>query len=686
MKKSGQKLAHRVYLPFLGIIGFTILATFFLIWAYGSVPHRAKLSVNLIVDGYKPFMAPEPTEQFTFAVLAVLVPILALTISMLRRIGQCNLTNQLSWPLPVAIGTLLFFPFIPPFGSELLSTLLRDYSKPPSGSDGWSLLAALCVAAAWCMAFVKPRAWQLDLGRTHARLATFAVCLILGLAVFLQLGSWRLVSFASVLADGGWNEHADPIFYVLAQVVAGKTLLVDLPSQYGLFPEFLAPIFRLTGLSVASASAVFAIMQVVSLGALFYVLASITKSRVLLTVSGLAIILVTFETVIFFSGVQERYFQYWPLRFFWPALSVALFYRFSKSPTLFGSTVLSIIGGIALLWNMDSGLFVVVSFGAYLLSKAVALSVCSTSLAAVNRPWPARAYVAVAALHVLLTLAVIALFLGYLSLKSNEHLIYRWLSEYQVVFAALGLAMVPLPRTPDPWMSVLAIYLGAMLHAFNCWRAGTGSQAKADLLFYLGMLGLGLFVYYAGRSHVLNLVTVCWPAVMIVAIQSDELLRAIRAQLLPGATLAIPVVGVSILVLAGATFVSRTPFMFDKVAYQFKSRGLIEDRTVERELAFVKRLTEPGTECFIAAKRQGIYYAEAGLSSPVLGPGIVETVLKTDERRLLDSLYRGDFSCVFLGTGAKSRSMLPIDTTMLLTRYRVVEENELATMLYLVRN
>ena len=81
-------------------------------------------------------------------------------------------------------------------------------------------------------------------------------------------------------------------------------------------------------------------------------------------------------------------------------------------------------------------------------------------------------------------------------------------------------------------MSVVGIDLAALLIPIASWRR-RGVRPVDSVTFYLGMLGLRLFVYYSGRAHVLNLGTVCWPAALIVAIATDRLHMWIKATLLP---------------------------------------------------------------------------------------------------------------------------------------------------------
>jgi hypothetical protein len=299
----------------------------------------------------------------------------------------------------------------------------------------------------------------------------------------------------------------------------------------------------------------------------------------------------------------------------------------------------------------------------------------------VRREWSRTQYLGAVLLHSCTVLVTVGIFLLLLSVKAGAPLKLAGLIEYQKVFMQLGLMMLPLPRTPHPWMVVLAVYVGAMLVAMECWRRRVRAVAP-ELCFYLGMLGLGLFVYYSGRSHV-NLMTVCWPAVLIVAAISDSLLRSVRSGRLPATQLVLPVAGLAILMLGAFSFLARVPMMANDAAKLYRTRAQPVEPVVQSELALIRRRAS-GRECLILSQQQGIYYAESSLVSPVPGPGVVEILLRSDHERQRDLLLEGPlYPCVFLGVGPLTDPRLKIPLTDVLARYAVVDQTEGPTLLFL---
>jgi hypothetical protein len=212
--------------------------------------------------------------------------------------------------------------FLLPFpGSDYLSVVLGEYTEMPAPR----YIAILCcclVSLFWCAYISTGWSHQSRWIAGAGRLATWPV--VLGCGLF-QLLAWRWVSINSVTETAVWSVHLDATIYALSQAVARKILLLDLPSQYGLFPVLLAPLFKMTGLSVFSLTSVFAVMQTTSMAGLFCVMFKKIRLASLRVVLGIALVLLTFETTLYYAGFDEHYFQDWPIRFFWPALSVLLF-------------------------------------------------------------------------------------------------------------------------------------------------------------------------------------------------------------------------------------------------------------------------------------------------------------------------------------------------------------------------
>lgn len=667
---------------FVAAVVAIVGAAFLLAWIYSTLSHPKALSPTLLRAEYLPSLRPEPRERFVFVALGAAAPILSVLVMLYpaRTPGERMFPRSRLFAdaVPVVIAVLLLFPL---FGSDFVATVM-GVSEAAAMQCGLSFGAAVLASALWCGWSVRTRTGRRGVGRrTASGIAAWAIFIV---AIMLQTLPWRVFGISYVTTTWAGVTDLDAGIYALSQVVGGKTLLADLPSQYGLFPEFLAPVFRTVGLTTFNITLSFAAMQVFSLAALFLTMAKAIKSRQLLIVTGLALITGTFGMWWYLEGIPNPYYQYWPVRFFWPAISVLAFYRFSSSRTLARSQVVSVIGAIALLWNLDTGLFVVIGHGAYLFARLFGRLMArkNGTFGSGRDPWPALKYILALALHVFVIAAIVTVFLGLLSSKAHKPLNLYWLIEYQQVFYALGFAMLPLPLEPHPWMSVLGVYLLGLLSSLAGWRAAPAST-RQDVLFYLSTLGLGLFIYYQGRSHIFVLMCVYWPALLVTAMMADRLLRSIRAGILSFSQIGIPVAAVAFIMLSAASFLVRTPELVGDIAHRYAKRNQTRDFVVRDEIAFIKAHSQPGEQCLVLSRRQGIYYAETGLVSPVNGPGLMETILQQDEDRLKRAVLRGHLACIFLGVGPTSQTTIPVSLSDLGTTYAVEAKSPNGTMVYL---
>jgi hypothetical protein len=449
-------------------------------------------------------------------------------------------------------------------------------------------------------------------------------------------------------------------------------------SQYGFFALFMQPVFKVVGLSIFTFTALCAFLQICSLASVYAVIQRVVRDKALLAVYTLSLLTVTFGTVIWFISLDDPGFQYWPIRFFWPAFSVFVFYRYACRPKLHAAFWVSLTGSIGSIWNADTGLVIVVAFAGVLTAKWVVAFTCGLADTNAER----RGLLQALALHVATFAMCVLLTLSWLAFNANGPLHLEWLYIYQKTFYGLGFGMLPMPTHLFPWMSILCIYLMGLIVAVQLWAFNPRSKIAA-LLLYLALIGLGLFAYYQGRSHPLNLISVCWPALTLLVILCDRVVRAVKASLLSKAHLAYPIAGLSVLLISSAVLVLGVPRMLTDSVEAFASRNKSEDALVSSELGFIRQHSIAGDECAILSLRQGSYYAATGLASPLSGPGFVEMLLQSDRDNLLNQLKHQPMNCIFVGLGKDSALKLGIDVMTILPGYAVSARNTTGSMLLL---
>ncbi len=634
-------------IKYIFIISFVtiVISSIALSLLYRIIPHKPLPPMDLILLPYPGAISPEPAENFVFLILMVLVPGLLLII--VNKLAKSFLSDTKPAPSSNKYFTIITFAFffIPLINSKFFKTVFGERSKDGSKAIVYWLIAYI-LSYIYCN-------WRISNNHDFASIKKYKIDILIwvAFAIFmsLQLFSWRLAGFSSIINGSPWSIHADVVYYALSQVVAGSTLLVDLPSQYGFFPELLAPLFKVIGFNVLKLSTFFAILQVISLVALYSIFVRFVRSKDVLFLSGITLLLFTYETVVYFDGSYERYYQYWPLRFIWPSLSCFVFHYFLKNYKTNRSIYFSIFSAIGVIWNTETGLVVSTAFGAYLVSKIVQN---------LDNKLLFRKNLLLLITHILVNLILIGMFLQYLKIKSGQDLNFGWVFEYQHLFYSLGFMMIPLPSPPNPWVAVLAIYLMGLIISLSSFYKNDNS-VKKDMLFYLSILGLGLFVYFQGRSHVLNLVSVCWPALTLMAILTSDLLIFLRRGKLIHKNIMLAALGYSIFLFSSFSFLLRLPMMVKDMKRQYSTRGQDENKLFANELEFIK-LHSAGKDCLLLTQRQGIYYAETGMRSPHRGPGLVEMLLKSDKNDLVARVMSGQYQCIFLGVGENSSPNLEL--------------------------
>src|SRR5439155_6107733 len=95
---------------------------------------------------------------------------------------------------------------------------------------------------------------------------------VLVLSAVLILAIMRMTAFVfPYTTENSWDLNA--VYYSVIQVFRGHALLInDFTNTYGLYPHFLVPILKLTGLSVAAFTAIMSVLIGVCLAMVIVVL------------------------------------------------------------------------------------------------------------------------------------------------------------------------------------------------------------------------------------------------------------------------------------------------------------------------------------------------------------------------------------------------------------------------------
>ncbi len=429
----------------------------------------------------------------------------------------------------------------------------------------------------------------------------------------------------------GGPYHFNPIFYPIAQIFGGKTLLVGFGSLYGLFPIFLNFIFKIIGFSVFKIAAVMGFLIALSYLALFIFLKNTIKNKLVL-LGGIC-------SVFFFSYINlpQVYFQYWPIRFF-PAcifiLAVSLFIKNGNNKFFY---YLGFAWSfIAVLWNLETGIVLLTSW-------ALILAYCDFSqvrgMAFMKK---SIGHLAVG-LGFLLFSAVGLYFYTYL--RSGAYPDLTIFYKYQKLFFS-GYFMIPMLPPPHIWAVIIFTYLAGLLYSLKSLFVFQ-SDEKSKIIFFLSILGIGLFSYYEGRSHDATLVGPSYVAVLLFTIFADSLLALVKRHVQPMANMAALILLLFLLFAGPVSLISNVPRLATIIRANFSSLPMA-DSDIARNITFIKQYSSKTEKIFIISSNyDGVYYTETGtVSAPDL-PSSTEYFSKKEVGYIINFLKQNTSTKVF---------------------------------------
>lgn len=305
--------------------------------------------------------------------------------------------------------------------------------------------------------------------------------------------------------------HFDVVTHSIAMAAHGQHSV----HMYGNYPWFLAPVFLLIGLSVRNVSLVLALMFFVTFALLITTMHFSLRNRALTLVSA---ILLTFYSC--FWGIWpnlgfDPYFQYHPIRSFFPVLAVAYVF-FCRAPSqkfFFGGGVLA---GLALIWNIESGIAVAGGLSFLLLLEWIAQR---------KEGWNWRLPAS------FLGPIAVVLPLWYLLYSIQTGI---WLNPLRLLLPGLAFigsaSMMPLPSLPADWLAFLLVSAaGVVTGLYSALQHPVAYRRReAGFPALLGVMGIGTFIYYVGRSHEANLLSVLYLTWMLAVWLLDRVLLYCR--------------------------------------------------------------------------------------------------------------------------------------------------------------
>jgi hypothetical protein len=226
-------------------------------------------------------------------------------------------------------------------------------------------------------------------------------------------------------------------------------------------------------------------------------------------------------------------------------------------------------------------------------------------------------------------------------------------------FSSLG--FFNLPMSPlHPWYIFISIYLIGLLLAVMA-LIEKKVDGKKSLIFFLSILGIGLFRYYVGRSHTLTFFAMYHYIFFISAIFADELINLVKKRIS---------ILYDILLVCMLLFISHSVFdigiNYDKIwkltVERKQSLAKTENSVMARRINFIKKHTHEHEKIIIISIGASILLSESATYS-AFNPGLVEMFYKVDYERLLATLSNKNYK-VFLSQNFKVDYAIGIRTTI----------------------
>jgi len=560
-------------------------------------------------------LRPEPLERFLYAAGVLLLPLcLGASYLGVRKFLSCArrqldpLRFEAAGAWVTTAGTL---------GLLLAAGIAEGHPAVRSlVPGGWLSLAAALVLA---LAVSSPswRGFSMKAGRVSWTLSTSVVgALLLGA---LAMAVFREEHIRNVPIY--WASF-NAVFYSVVQVYLGRELTVDFIGQYGMYPHFLEPVFRLVGLSVFTFTLLMGLLNCLAFGCLYLFLARETRSALVSTLGTTAAFFFCYA-----SGKAvyqpDLYFQYHPLRILFPAVLLALAQSFAERPRPWMPAALGALGAAAFLWVTDVGVIVLASVFLLLGYDALAR----------RRAWdiPLRLFQAGTAAGLVLLVFSLYLRIAYGAFPDFGRLVL-----YPKAYYIYGNFMLPMPRF-GLWVPVLVVYALGLLRSLVPLAEGE-DRPRGGLYFLLSVLGLGLFTYYQGRSVLGNLAAASYPAIVLLALFADDLRRASPPRE-RAARRALLVTLLALLSFSLPAIVVITPPWIRSIAGKLEVSRSGDSTDVLRDVRFLQGLVRPGEKVVILSYHSGLFHLMTRTTNPLDIPSDSELIYRADVSRQLDYVY-----------------------------------------------
>lgn len=548
---------------------------------------------------------PEPTERRTFQIMVLLLPLLALlSYVTVRKFSHLFFSSSefvrlgyvsISLLMIIWVNSWAFWP------NYMLSSGLGSFSIVFPVITGLLLLL-------YTYGHIAPFQWMDALIKKRFALA---FTLVTGVCFFIAI-SYRIFDWKLTLKHPIVLHHLNPILYYTSLAETGNFSTYLGAPQYGFYSFYLKPVFNLLGLTIYSFSLVMTLLYLLGVVAIAVPFLSLMKSPYLklLFIPVLCALQGSLRQA---SLNWEPYFQYYPIRFLVPALSVLMLHLVlrtrKESARVCLAALSSFLLGFLVFWNFDSCIVTVIAWLGFFLLLATIETIRRRAL-----------NLACSLFFSVLPMLALGILLASILLIScdNTGFSFGRLFDMQKIYYMKGFYMLPMPLLPHPWMAVIGVYVAVLVLALPLtYHTGLRCSPKRMLVLYVAIIGIGLFSYYQGRSHNEVLPSVTWPAIACCFLACDWCMStdfakqqsAIRFLVMPFMLLVVSLT---------VKLAFNSPWYLDRLILLHKELTLSDAKTRTMSAPYVfnwlsEYQNEPPGSVLIIHPAESLLYVESGL-------------------------------------------------------------------------
>ncbi|MBF0299051.1 MAG: hypothetical protein HQK51_10050 [Oligoflexia bacterium] len=439
----------------------------------------------------------------------------------------------------------------------------------------------------------------------------------------------------------GAMTHAEAVFYSLVQVTGGTPMLTDgLVNTYGLYAQFMAPIFNFATLSFSNMSKSFNILAVAIFIMLFITLYREVKNKFFLY-SGILSCIWLF--MFWKLKNNDHYFQYYPIRALFPAIVflLASIYKTSKSKILYYVSFPLLALGV--LWNPDHGIGAFLSWVIFVIYVDKNFDKNRSYIYSIARSILKHSSVAVISLFVTFKLYSLTILFFYGSTPNIKRLF-----DTIKVFSDLGFSAIPMPPF-HPWNIELLLTLVGISYAIKKYFEFILSKEKVnpdqvneelgfsvEMILVICLLSIVTLGYYQSRSHEWTFATIL-PTYMILLTMLFNAVWNMRKNLFMHFSYGI---GIFALLISwiDSSFYIKDYLLYNKPLYTYLESDRQMPYHLRVELNFIRKHVNEGEQVLLwLPTSQALYHTESKTFSAI-NPCYTDLFLMEDWKRITNEL------------------------------------------------